>query len=193
MERRVSELLDFLKLQGAGLELAPEPLDLHKVFAETIGLITPLTLSKQQTLELKIPSSLPVVMLDKRRLEQILLNLLSNASKYTPGSGHIKVTARMEHCNLLVQVQDSGYGIPQSEQELIFKPYYYSKARSETPSLGIGLAITKSLVELQEGRIWVESQQGQGSTFSCILPLEYPENSPLQESGEQIESADNRG
>ncbi len=193
MERRVAELLDFAKLQGAGLQLSPEPVDLHNVFAETISLMTPLSLSKQQTLELKVPPSLPVVMLDKRRLEQILLNLLSNASKYTPGGGHIQVTARMEHYNLLVQVRDNGYGIPASEQELIFKPYYYSKARTEAPSLGIGLAITKSLVELQEGRIWVESQPGQGSTFSFILPLESPENPPRKESGERIESADNRG
>jgi len=191
MERRVSELLDFLKLQGAGLELAPEPLDLHKVFEDTIGLITPLTFSKQQNLELTIPTSLPAVMLDRRRLEQILLNLLSNASKYTPGQGQIRVTARMEHGSLLVQIQDTGYGIPESEQELIFRPYYYSKARSDTPSLGIGLAITKSLVELQEGTIWVESQPGKGSTFSFILPVDYPEDSPPQDSRGQIESADN--
>jgi signal transduction histidine kinase len=188
MERRVSELLDFVHLQGAGLELTPEPFDLHKVFEEAIALIIPLTLSKKQTLDLEIAQSLPVVMLDKQRLEQILLNLLSNASKYTPGGGHIKVTARIENHNLLVQVIDSGYGIPLSEQALIFKPYYYSRTRSETPSLGIGLAITKSLVELQGGKIWVESQAGRGSTFSFILPLE-----PPQKSGEKIESTDNRG
>ena len=191
MERRVAELLDFLRLQGAGLKFAPEPLELYRVFEETVALITPLTLTKKQTLDLEVPPSLPVVMLDRQRLEQILLNLLSNASKYTPSEGQIKVTASIDNHNLLVQVTDTGYGIPQSEQALIFEPYYYSKARSETPRLGLGLAITKSLVELQGGRIWVESQPGQGSTFSFILPLAYPENPQLQESGGQIESSDN--
>jgi signal transduction histidine kinase len=191
MERRVSELLDFLQLQDTGVELSPEPLDLHKVFEEAIALITPLALSKKQTLNLDIAQSLPVVVMDKQRLEQILLNLLSNASKYTPSEGQMKVTAKIANHNLLVQVADNGYGIPQSEQALIFKPYYYSKAHSGTPSLGIGLAITKSLVELQGGKIWVESQQGRGSTFSFILPLNSPETSQLQKSGEQIESVDN--
>ena len=182
MERRISELLDFLQLQGASLELNPEPLDLHKVFEEAIALITPLILDKKQTLVMEIPPSLPAVMLDKRRLEQILLNLLSNANKYTPGEGQIKLVARMEDHKILVQIIDTGYGIPLNEQSLIFKPFYYSKARSEEPSLGIGLAITKSLVELQGGEIWVESQPEQGSTFSFVLPLESPNDSPLQKS-----------
>jgi len=178
MERRVSELLDFLQIQGPGLELNPEPLELHKVFEEAIALITPLTLNKKQTLSMDIPPTLPAVMLDKRRLEQILLNLLSNANKYTPGGGQIKLVARTEDQRLLVQVIDTGYGIPLNEQSLIFKPFYYSKSRSDEPSLGIGLAITKSLVELQGGDIWVESKPEQGSTFSFILPLEFPNNSP---------------
>ena len=172
MERRVSELLDFLQLQGAGLELDPEPLDLHRVFEEAIALITPLTLDKRQTLTMDIPPSLPSVNLDKRRLEQILLNLLSNANKYTPGEGQIKLVAKMEGRRLMVQIIDTGYGIPLNEQSLIFKPFYYSKARHDEPSLGIGLAITKSLVELQGGDIWVESQPNKGSTFSFVLPLD---------------------
>jgi len=177
MERRVAELLDFLQLQGAGLELDPEPLELRKVFEEAIALITPLTLNKQQTLAMDVPSFLPEVMLDKRRLEQILLNLLSNANKYTPGGGEIKLVARMEDHRILVQIIDTGYGIPLNEQALIFKPFYFSKARSEEPHLGIGLAITKSLVELQGGEIWVESQPELGSTFSFVLPVEPAVNS----------------
>lgn len=176
MERRVSELLDFLQLQGARLELNPESLDLHKVFEEAIALITPLTLNKKQTLATEIPKSLPSVILDKRRLEQILLNLLSNANKYTPGGGQIKLVAGIEDHRLSVQVIDTGYGIPSGEHSLIFEPFYFSKARSEEPSLGIGLAITKSLVELQGGGIWVESQPDKGSTFSFTLPLDSFDN-----------------
>jgi len=180
MERRIYELLDFLQLQGAGLELNLEPVDLRNVFEEAVALITPITLDKKQNLSMEIPPVLPTVILDKRRLEQILLNLLSNAIKYTPGDGEIKLTARIEERRLLVQITDSGYGIPLNEQSLIFKPFYFSKSRSEEPSLGIGLTITKSLVELQGGEIWVESKPKEGSTFSFVLPLNIPDNSPLQ-------------
>lgn len=178
MERRVSELLDFLQLQEAALELNPEPLDIAGVFEEAIALITPLTLDKKQSLTMDVPPSLPAVNLDKRRLEQILLNLLSNANKYTPGEGQIKLIAKMDGSKLLVQIIDTGYGIPLNEQSLIFKPFYYSKSRKDEPSLGIGLAITKSLVELQGGTIWVESQPNKGSTFSFVLPLDTSDSNP---------------
>ncbi|MCK5319437.1 MAG: ATP-binding protein, partial [Anaerolineales bacterium] len=102
--------------------------------------------------------------------EQILLNLLSNANRYAPTGGEIKLSAEVKDSELLVKVSDNGPGIPLDEQDLVFKPYHRVKNQPDR-SLGLGLSIAKSLVELHSGKIWLDSQPGKGSTFSFTIPV----------------------
>jgi signal transduction histidine kinase len=178
MEKRISELLDFLKLQSASLELKLEPLNTKQAIEDSIALILPQTLAKKQTILTDVPNSLPMAMLDRKRLEQILLNLLANANKYTPSRGKIKVGARALDSSLVVEISDTGCGISPQEQELIFEPYYRGKGQSSSTGLGIGLTLTKSLVELHGGEIGVGSELGKGSTFTFTLPLITPQTTP---------------
>ncbi len=173
LEGRVNELLDFVKLQNQAMELDPEDTDMREALKEIAETAQPMFSLKGQTLKMEIPAELPHAFVDWLRLEQVVMNLLDNASKFTPGGGHIALRARVEADDLIVEVQDDGYGIPEGEQDMIFQPYYrYMRSGGSSPrGLGLGLAIVKSLVELHGGRVWVKSQPGQGSTFFFSIPL----------------------
>ena len=109
---------------------------------------------------------------DAQRLEQVLHNLLMNAVKFTPAGGSITLRANKQNGNLVVEVQDDGIGIPKEEQARLFEPHYRVEAdRQHFPGLGLGLALSKQIVELHGGKIWVTSEPGEGSTFAFTLPL----------------------
>jgi len=171
MERRMKDLLDFLKLQTFSLEFETSIEDIKAVLKDISRSIRPFISAKKQTLTAEIPDSLPRIMMDRKRFEQIVLNLLSNANKYAPTGGEIKLTAEVRDSELMVKVSDNGPGIPLDEQDLVFKPYHRVKQQSDR-SLGLGLTIAKSLVELHNGKIWLDSQPGKGSTFSFTIPIE---------------------
>jgi len=171
MERRMKDLLDFLKLQTASLEFEPAVEDVKAVLKDITGSIRPLISAKKQTLTTEIPNSLPRVTMDRQRFGQIVLNLLSNANRYAPTGGKIKLTAEVRDSELMVKVSDNGPGIPLEEQDLVFEPYHRVKQQSDR-SLGLGLTIAKSLVELHSGKIWLDSQPGKGSTFYFTIPVD---------------------
>jgi signal transduction histidine kinase len=138
--------------------------------------------SKHQPLEVDIAPELPHVRADRDRLVQILTNLVSNAHKYTPEGGQITVRARRwpdservgsQNGFVVCSVTDTGVGMSADDQERLFTKYFRSDnpaVRSESGT-GLGLVITKSLVELQGGQIWVESELGKGSTFAFTIPV----------------------
>ena len=192
VERRLAELLDFARVQTATIELQLRPTDIKAAIEGAVSLCFPFTLSKKQTLEVEVSDSLPQVVLDRLRFERIITNLLTNASKFTPERGKIKLQARAEGSNLVVQVRDSGVGIPNSELEHIFEPYYRGKASEPSSSgLGLGLAIVKELVELHRGKVWVESKLGKGSTFTLSLPLSNSNNTEPRNTKGDNESSSN--
>jgi len=120
-----------------------------------------------------LPSSLPIIHGDGQRLEQVVLNLMTNATKFTPKGGNITLRARKRDDGLVIEVQDTGIGIAKDEQARLFQPYSRLNAdRQRHPGLGLGLALAKQVVELHGGKIWVESEPGKGSTFSFSLPLD---------------------
>ncbi len=137
------------------------------VIGNSVGIIQPLVAAKHQTIEVQLGDSEVPVRLDRLRFEQVLINLLSNAQRYTPPGGHIAVLSRIDKDEMVISVTDSGPGVAPEDQEYIFEPFY----RGDRSGLGLGLAIAKSLVELHNGRIWVESANSQGSTFSVALPI----------------------
>lgn len=132
--------------------------------------------SRQLTLDAAIPESLPPVWGDPKRLYQVVSNLVGNAIKYTPAGGRIMIGLRAEDEQVLLEVSDTGKGIPQEMQLHLFERFYRVPGSSSIDSTGtgLGLALVKSIVEQHGGRVWVTSQVGHGSTFSVSLPVWRP-------------------
>lgn len=174
LQKLITEIVDLAKIRAATLELKREPFDISRLVKDEVALITPSVTTKEQSLELELPDYLPAVLIDRERLRQVLVNLLSNANKFTPRGGRITVRAREDgDLGVVVEVEDTGPGIPEEEQQSIFEPYYQvADASGYHAGSGLGLAIAKSLVELHGGKIWIESRVGEGSTFSFSIPLE---------------------
>ncbi len=182
MARLVSDLADISRIEAGKLELEFQRVDFHDVVDEVVHSLSQQIESKNQTLEVHIPDDLPPVWGDRVRLAQILTNLVSNAHKYTPEGGTIEIWA--EHVPnewqpngppevVHVAVRDNGLGISEEEQEKIFQKFFRSEDRRarEAPGTGLGLHITKNLVELHGGRIWFESKLGEGTTFHFTVPI----------------------
>lgn len=185
LQKLIQESLDYARMQGSQVELDLRPTNLRAVFEEVSDLITTAIRAKGQKLELEIPESIPQVVVDAPSVERVLLNLLSNASKFTPKGGQIKLSCRAQNGNLLISVADNGPGIPKHEQPMLFEEYYRG-AGPDTKGQegsGLGLAIAKHLVEQHGGKIWVRSQEGEGSEFSFSLPtVSSPKNKAVQGS-----------
>jgi signal transduction histidine kinase len=168
----INDLLDIARLEAGKLELKRLPLDLESLVQEVSGALRPQIESKGQHLHLELAASLPVVTGDPERLTQVLLNLVSNAHKYTPQGGSITVATRAERAGVCIAVQDTGIGLSSEEQRQLFSKFF----RAQHPLVrkaggtGLGLAIARALVELHGGTITVSSAPGQGSTFNVILP-----------------------
>ena len=146
------------------LELDPAPLtDLVNGAA---AIIQPLVAAKRQTLDVRLDDPTVTVLVDRLRFEQVLINLLSNAQRYSPLGGRISVGHETAGGEEILSVTDSGPGVPAEDREMIFEPFY----RGDRSGLGLGLAIAKSIVELHGGRIWVEASPAGGSTFTVALP-----------------------
>ncbi|OGO41533.1 MAG: hypothetical protein A2137_06185 [Chloroflexi bacterium RBG_16_58_8] len=171
LEKRLAELLDTVKTGSGKIQLQVEPVDMKSLILGTCMQVGPLAQGKGQQLTTDLPASLPLVHGDGPRLEQVMLNLMTNAIKFTPEGGRISVKVREQDSGLVVAVQDNGIGIAREEQGRLFKPYSRLSAdRQRHPGLGLGLALSKQVVELHGGRIWVESEPGKGSTFSFSIP-----------------------
>lgn len=168
---RLQDMLDISHFQTSVFSISKSDFDLSPFIREVSEQLTTIIEQKKQTLTFDLPESL-IVNADQQRLEQILLNLISNATKFTPENGQISIMAKKENNNLIISVKDSGTDIPPDERAKLFQPYYRLIAdRHRVPGLGLGLTITKQLVELHGGRIWIDSEQGAGNTFSFTIPL----------------------
>ena len=172
LEARLSELLDMAKMEVLGFKLTFELIDIRPLLQNTTNELLPVANRKKQSLTLDIPPSVPMVKADKQRLEQVLVNLLTNAIKFTGEGGRIQLRLKKKETEIVVEVVDNGAGITVEEQERIFMPYYRIEAdRQRFPGLGLGLTLSKQLVEMHEGRMWVESELNKGSTFAFSLPI----------------------
>ncbi|MCX8126183.1 MAG: ATP-binding protein [Dehalococcoidia bacterium] len=173
LDRRVAELLDLARGEMGLLKVQARPVDLSLLLHQIVDETSPQASGKRHTLVLEAPETLPPVRADETRVRQIVLNLLNNAFKFTPAGGKIAVRARVEtQDQILVQVEDNGPGMDEETKTHLFDPYWKRSVRKGGEgSLGIGLALSKLLVELQGGRISVESEQGKGTTISFTLPV----------------------
>jgi len=172
LNRRIDELLDLARSELGAIELNPEFKDPLRILNNIAESITPLAQRNGLSLNFESPPSLTSVWIDEDRFRQVVLNLLNNALKFTPEGGRITLKAGEDDANLIVEIQDTGQGISKKEQERIFEPYHKMESdRARLSGLGLGLSLSKNLVELQGGQIWVKSQKGKGSTFGFSLPL----------------------
>jgi PAS domain S-box-containing protein len=172
LSRRIDELLDLARVEIGMLRLNLKPVDALQLLRGVADDMVAVVSSNRQSLVLALVPSLPLVWADEERLRQVVLNLVINASKFTPEGGKITLKAKGEDAALVVEIQDTGRGIPEEEQQRLFQPYYRRISdREHLSGLGLGLALSKYLVELHGGRIGVESQVGKGSTFSFSVPL----------------------
>jgi two-component system phosphate regulon sensor histidine kinase PhoR len=121
--------------------------------------------------EIDCPADLPPVLADQGRLEQVVVNLLHNAIKYTPTGGEICLKSRLQDDSILFLVADTGVGIPKEDLPRIFERFYKADRARATSGTGLGLAIARHMVEAHGGKIWAESQEGAGSTFYFNIPL----------------------
>ncbi len=172
LNQRIDELLDLARGELDMLELNREPLDPAPLLRDISEEMKPVAVRNGQFLDLELLGEFVEVWADRQRLRQVILNLLTNALKFTPRGGSITLRAREDNANLAVEVQDTGPGISSEDQERLFNPYYRVESdRERFSGLGLGLSLAKKLVELHGGRIWVESQPDKGSTFGFTIPL----------------------
>jgi PAS domain S-box-containing protein len=170
----INDILDLSKVEAGRMQLAPTELDAGFALGEVRGVIESLARMKGHTIEIEVEPGLPPVMADPGRFRQIMYNLLSNAIKFTPDGGRIRMSAQRAAGGGAVEiaVADTGIGIAPIDQERIFREFEQldSAYVRQQQGTGLGLALTRKLVDLHGGRIWVESEVGRGSTFRFVLP-----------------------
>lgn len=172
MRHLIDDLLDFARIES-GLKLDVQPVPLAPLLGQCVESITPIATSKLMEVISEVSPSLPPVAGDPMRLSQVFNNLVSNAVKYTPPEGRVRVWAEQRDATIRIAVQDNGLGISPEDQARIFDRFYRVR-RAETENIegtGLGLAIVKRLVEAHRGDIGLESHLGEGSTFYVTLPI----------------------
>ena len=167
----INDLLDLGRIE-AGFDSRKEIIPPYIIIRYAIDGLKSRAEEKGQTLILDADSELPPTLGNPVRLRQMISNLIGNAIKYTPEGGEIRVQAKSEDGQIIIQVSDDGPGIPQSDQPYIFDKFYRgSNIQSDIPGTGLGLAIVKSIVENHLGRIWVDSAPNHGTVFTVVLPI----------------------
>lgn len=170
MGTMIEELLDSARLEGAIVEVQKVPILLETFIG---SVLTPncQKIIAMERLALKIPKNLPPVSANPQQLERILLNLIGNAVKFSPAESIITIQARKDRNEILISVKDQGRGISPEESSHLFQRFAQIKNLSSPGGVGLGLYVTRLLVEAHEGRIWIESKLGHGSTFVFTLPI----------------------
>jgi PAS domain S-box-containing protein len=178
----INDILDLSKVEAGRMELAPSLFDIRTALEQVRGIVATLADKKGLSIQLDVAPDLPVLSADPAKFKQIMYNLLGNAIKFTPAGGRVEVTAGLARSSgngaggelLEVAVADTGIGISAEDLTRIFNEFEQvtSHPQYEEQGTGLGLALTRKLVELHGGRVWVESVVGQGSVFRFTLP--YP-------------------
>ncbi len=172
LNKRIDELLDLARSEIGVLKIRYKSLNPLKLIHEVAEDMSLAASRKGQTLILEAPKHLPSIWADKERLQQILLNLISNAIKFNRKRGRVILRASEKDTSIIFEVQDEGKGISSEDLKRLFVPYYRLESdRERLSGLGLGLTLCKELVELHEGKIWIKSKEGKGSTFSFSIPL----------------------
>ncbi len=172
LNNRISELLELTRAEVGALNIELCDINPSDLILEVVNDIEPNVISQDMALHTEIDSGLPDIRADVKRLRQVLQNLITNAVKASTTGGDILVTATQQNNDIKIMVRDNGQGISKDDQTHIFEPYFRAKSVTEKyEGLGLGLALSKKIVELHGGKIWVESEPGKGSIFSFTIPV----------------------
>jgi len=156
----------------AGFDTRREFVQLEGILRYTLDMLQGQIKTKRLTVKTDISPSLPALRANPIRLRQVMVNVVGNAIKYSYSDGEIDISIRSEDDQMILRVTDAGPGIPVSDQPRIFDKFYRgSNINSDIEGSGLGLAIVKTIVESHQGRIWVESVEGKGSSFFIVLPI----------------------
>lgn len=172
LTRMINELLDFSRLQHDKLKIKPEFFDLTELCKKRIEVVQ--SLYPQHLFIFKTTLKKAVIYADWLSIDRVIMNLLTNAGRYTPNDTKILLCLKREQKNYLIMVEDKGGGIDKKHLDNLFKPFY--QAENSMMGLGLGLYISKILIELHLGKIWVESKPGQGTIFYVSLPANFKKN-----------------
>jgi GAF domain-containing protein len=168
----INDILDLSKIEAGRMELEATDFDLPSAIDNTLILVRERATRRGITLGHSVDERLGTIRGDERKVKQVLLNLLSNALKFTPEGGRIDVSARLQDGAAEIAVTDTGVGIAPEDQEAVFEEFrQVGTADKKVEGTGLGLALSRKFIELHGGRIWVTSQVGQGSTFTFTLPV----------------------
>jgi signal transduction histidine kinase len=168
MDGLITSLLDYVRLKAGKLEVVPRAVDAAELLREAVEIYRPLAAVKSLALTLAIPDAPLQATADRERMFQVLSNLLSNAIKFS-SAGKITVQAATSGHDLQVAVRDEGPGIPERDLDRVFEGFCQLQ-ESDTRGLGLGLYISRTIIEAHGGRIWATSRPGAGSTFSFTVP-----------------------
>ncbi len=173
LTRMINDLLDLSKIEAGRMELQPQPLQLEPVFARALGTTQPLFSERGIQATSEIQAGLPPVYADADRLHQVLTNLLGNSVKFSPEGGTVRLSGTRKEGFALICVADEGPGIPPDRLEQIFDRFHQVRdpQKSHPLGTGLGLTISREIVEKMGGKIWVESELGEGALFMFTVPL----------------------
>jgi signal transduction histidine kinase len=180
LTRLVNQTLDLAKIESGRADWNGCELNLKEVIEQSVAATSQLFCEKEAQVDLDLPDNLPLILADRDRLIQVMLNLLSNAAKFLPvGSGRVRVVLRKVEEGLEVGVVDNGPGIRPEDQQLIFEKFRQvgDTLTAKPAGTGLGLPISRRIIEHFGGRLWVESAPGRGATFQFMLPI-HDESAP---------------
>jgi signal transduction histidine kinase len=168
----INDLLDVAKMEAGYGQMEQVPLDLREILGELVDLLRERAASQQVTLKLELPGGLPLIQADRRSMEEVFGNLVSNAVNYSPDGGEVRISAISRGDYLEVEVKDQGIGIEAEELPKIFDKFYRVKSPKtrQVIGTGLGLALVKGLIEAHRGSVEVDSEAGAGTTFRVKLP-----------------------
>jgi PAS domain S-box-containing protein len=176
----INDILDLSKIEAGKMTLRYSHFSLAQAITDVQAMVWPIVVEKDITLEIFLDEKLSMIQADEGKFKQILGNLLSNAVKFTPEGGKVTIGAKLVDDLAEISVTDTGIGIRPEDQELIFREFWQadSSLSRQYGGTGLGLSLTKRLVEMHGGRIWVESNLGQGTKFSFTIPTSPPPPEP---------------
>jgi two-component system cell cycle sensor histidine kinase PleC len=178
----INDLLDVAKIEAGRMDISATPLAAERVFDIALKLIGTKAREKDQALVIAVEETAPPLYADERAVKQILINLVSNAVKFTPTDGRIEVIGgRAANGDFQILVRDNGPGIPRDKLDKIFEPFSQVDNRFDRQAggTGLGLALVRGLAELHGGRAWLESEFGKGCSVFVTLPVKRPEQASV--------------
>ncbi|MBZ9578282.1 HAMP domain-containing histidine kinase [Patescibacteria group bacterium] len=171
MKELVQDLLDVLRIEEGSLLIRKEKISLVEIVKSLIFKFQPFALSSNVEIKFDFDKNLPEIFTDSHQIKVVIENLLDNAIRYIKRKGEVKIRLRKKENEVLFEIKDNGVGIPEEDQKYIFQKFFRSKSGTKQQGSGLGLFITKSIIERLGGKIWFESEEGRGTTFWFTLPI----------------------